>query len=141
MHVRCVSWMAFFIVCSGAMAQDLVVNAGDLLRFQPTELRAKSGAQVKITFRNTGKIASQKHQLVILKQGVDVDSFGNRLLGMGGVDTLPEDLAQQTLAYSPMVASGKSAEVSFVAPAPGTYVFICGFPGHHSSGKGKIIVE
>ena len=40
-----------------------------------------------------------------------------------------------------MIGGGQSDTIEFDAPEPGTYDFICSFPGHYSVMKGKFIVE
>ena len=45
------------------------------------------------------------------------------------------------IAHTKMIGGGESVEITFDAPAAGTYDYICPFPGHYGIMKGKFIVE
>ena len=46
------------------------------------------------------------------------------------------------LASTKLVGPGEVAEVSFKAPtAPGSYTYICTFPGHATTMKGMLVVK
>lgn len=122
-----------------AVGQTLEVTADDLLRFDPTSVEVTAGASVTLLFKNKGRIASQKHQLIILKAGVDVDQFGNELLGSDG--ELSSKLQSQVLVASKLLGPGEEERLTFTVPEPGTYTFICGFPGHHSASRGLLKVR
>jgi azurin len=40
------------------------------------------------------------------------------------------------IAHTPMAKPGETTEVTFTAPAAGTYPFICTVPGHYMLMKG-----
>ena len=44
------------------------------------------------------------------------------------------------LAFTPLAAPKQAAEVTFTAPAPGKYPYICTFPGHYLLMKGVLTV-
>ena len=41
----------------------------------------------------------------------------------------------------PMIGGGESDTITFDAPEPGTYIFICSFPGHYQLMMGEFIVS
>ena len=45
------------------------------------------------------------------------------------------------LAYTKMLGGGESDTITFDAPEPGTYIFICSFPGHYQLMMGEFIVS
>lgn len=48
------------------------------------------------------------------------------------------------LASTPLAGAGETVEVTFRAPstAPGTYTFLCSFPGHFAAGmRGTLVVK
>jgi uncharacterized cupredoxin-like copper-binding protein len=47
---------------------------------------------------------------------------------------------KDALAHTPMAKPGESAEVTFNAPDPGTYPYICTVPGHYMMMKGVLTV-
>ena len=46
-----------------------------------------------------------------------------------------------TIAYTSMIGGGESDQISFTVDEPGTYVFLCTFPGHYQIMRGEFIVE
>ncbi len=40
-----------------------------------------------------------------------------------------------------MIGGGQSDQISFTVNEPGTYVFLCTFPGHYQIMRGEFIVE
>jgi azurin len=45
------------------------------------------------------------------------------------------------LVYTRMLGGGESDTITFDAPEPGTYIFICSFPGHYQLMMGEFIVS
>ena len=45
------------------------------------------------------------------------------------------------LANTKVVGGGEKDTIEFTAPAPGTYDYICTFPGHYAIMKGKLVVQ
>jgi len=43
--------------------------------------------------------------------------------------------------YTRMLGGGESDTITFDAPEPGTYIFICSFPGHYQLMMGEFIVS
>ena len=58
-------------------------------------------------------------------------------------DYIPEDEASKAkiLVATAMIGGGEETEVTFTAPEPGEYPFLCTFPGHFGIMNGKLIVE
>jgi plastocyanin len=94
--------------------QQVVVRAGVDLRFTPSTIVVRPG-RVRILLVNTAnKGAGPPHNL----------TFD----GLPGVDDVPD------------VQAGYAASVTFVAPGPGTYSFVCTI--HANQGQtGKMIVR
>lgn len=139
---KCFGFLALCLIfATNAQAQTLEVTANDLMRLRPQTLSVKSGENVTIVFKNVGKISSLKHQFILLKAGIDADAFGNSLLSSGASDKVPANLKNQVIVHSAQLGPGQEATLSFTAPAPGTYTYLCGFPGHHSAARGTLKVE
>lgn len=75
--------------------------------FSPSTLTAPAGAEVTVTLTNAESAPLVPHDWVL--EGVDGAGTGN-------------------------VAPGDSASVTFVAPAPGDYVFFCSLGDHRERG-------
>ena len=57
------------------------------------------------------------------------------------VEEIPADMKDKFIAHTKMLGGGESDTIEFDAPAPGTYTFMCTFPGHYALMQGKFIVE
>ncbi len=119
----------------------LVINGNDQMRFDQEELRAKAGASVELTLNHTGQLPKESmgHNLVILKLGTDIPSFGQKAFAAKDNEYIPE--GDEVIAHTALIGGGESTTITFTAPAKGTYDFICSFPGHYALMKGKFIVE
>jgi len=123
------------------LAQPVEIEVNDLSRFKPSRVTVSAGSKVVLSFKNSGKISKLKHSFVLLKKGVDVNQFGNALMAAANENGVPAKLKGDVLASSAMLGPGESAKLEFAAPEPGEYVFICGFPGHHSVSRGVLVVQ
>lgn len=119
----------------------LSIYGNDLMKFNKTELRAKAGQKVTLTLRHTGKMSKEimGHNFVLLKQGTDLQEYATKAVNARENNYIPEGDA--TIAHTKMLGGGEADTIVFDAPAPGTYDFICSFPGHMALMKGKFIVE
>ena len=53
-----------------------------------------------------------------------------------------DGMAGRVISKTPMAGAGESTEVTFTAPGPGTYPFVCTFPGHAVAGmSGTLVVR
>jgi len=123
------------------------VNIGligdDLMQFDKKEIRVKAGQEVTLTLRHTGKmeLLVMGHNFVLLKEGVEIPAFAIEAGNAGPPkDWIPND-GKDVIAHTKMIGGGQSISITFMAPAVGTYDFICSFPGHSGTMKGKFIVE
>ena len=124
-------------VAAGPVA--LTVSAvGETLTFDTATLTASSGSEVTITFDNPS--ANNQHNLVIVQNGTkDAVAADGTAAGPANNWVAPGD--DRVIANSALLAGGASGEVHFTAPAPGTYQFVCTFPGHNFTMFGDFIVN
>lgn len=123
-------------------SNDIFISGNDLMQFDKTEIRVKAGQKVKVTLRHKGKldINLMGHNFVLLKQGVDLVGFATEAANAKDNQYIPKG-TKDVIAYTSLVGAGQTTFVEFVAPAVGTYDFLCSFPGHYAMMKGKFIVE
>jgi len=57
-----------------------------------------------------------------------------------GSDFIAPGLAGRVISKTPMAGAGETAEVTLTAPGPGSYPFLCTFPGHAVAGMGGTLV-
>ncbi len=125
-----------------ANSVNLALAGNDLMKYDKEEFTVKAGQEVTLTFRHTGKIGVKVmgHNFVLLKQGTSIPEFAAAAAAAGE----PNDWIaneDQIIANTKMIGGGQSTSITFTAPEPGTYDFICSFPGHSGLMKGKFIVE
>lgn len=120
----------------------VVITADDLMKFNTAEIKVKAGKKVRLTLRHIGKmdIKVMGHNVVILKQGVDVVTFAASAAAARANGYIPEG-TQDVIAHTEMIGGGQTTTIEFDAPEAGTYDFICSFPAHYAMMKGKFIVE
>lgn len=122
---------------------DVTLNGGDDMKYDLTEIKVKEGQTVKLTLHHTGKMAADAmgHNFVLLAQGVDLSAFAQAANAAKDNDYIPKDKAADIIAHTKTIGGGESTEITFTAPAKGTYDYLCTFPGHWAMMKGKFIVE
>jgi azurin len=115
-----------------------VTSVGNLMAFKQTKLSVPTGAEVHLTFRNSGTQDVMQHNWVLVKPGKEASVAAEGLAkapDAGYVIPGPD-----VLAFTPLTKPGGTAEVTFTAPAPGYYPYICTFPGHYIMMKGVLTV-
>ncbi|MGD1947469.1 MAG: plastocyanin/azurin family copper-binding protein [Croceivirga sp.] len=124
-----------------ANGNTIALSSNDLMQFDKTELKVSSGEPVTLTLRHTGKLDKMVmgHNFVLLKAGTDLGAFAAKAAVARETEYIPE--GEETIVYSKLIGGGESTTVNFDAPAPGTYDFLCSFPGHYGAMQGKFIVE
>lgn len=110
------------------------------MRYDVTDFTVRPGAEVKIVFEN---LDDMPHNLVLFQAGTDVVAATNKNMEKPDEalkrDWLPAD--PRILAHSKAVAPKTKEEIIFKAPEkPGTYPYVCTFPGHAMSMQGRMRV-
>jgi azurin len=115
-------------------------SAGENLAFDKTALTASAGQPVSIKFKNNS--SAQQHNWALVKGGDDVAQKVATEGLTAGADKgyLPSD-PTNIVANTKLASAGETVEISFTAPAAGTYDFICTVPGHFPLMKGTLTVN
>ena len=132
--------MVLFMLVGCGGSKDITVTIqpdGNKMAYATTEFKVKTGQNVTLIMDNTATIEVMKHNVVILNDPSKVNEIGQKAITAPG--NLPKDPA--IIAATPMADAGSKTEVTFVAPKPGRYTFICTYPGHYAMMKGIMIVE
>jgi len=139
--------MAFAGAPSAAQAQgcNVVVQSDDALRYLPQAIEVpRTCKDFTVTLTHSGRlpVLAMGHNWVLLAAGTDAMAFAMAAASARDTDYIPAAFKDKVIAYSAILGPRKSEEVSFKAPAPGEYVYLCSFPGHFAVGmKGKLIVK
>ena len=126
-------------------ARTVELTAGDNMKFDVTSIQAKPGERLHVVLKSTGtapKVA-MAHNFVLLKQGTSPLEFINAAMGARETDFIPPTMKENIIAYTGLAGPGETVDVTFTAPTkPGTYEYLCSFPGHYQVGmKGELIVK
>ncbi|GIV89307.1 MAG: auracyanin-A [Chloroflexus sp.] len=115
-------------------------SKGEELAFDKTELTVAAGQTVTLRFKNNSAV--QQHNWILIKGGdAEAAAVANAGLSAGpAANYLPADKSN-ILAETPLANGGETVEVTFTAPAAGTYLFICTVPGHYPLMQGKLVVN
>jgi len=113
------------------------------MQFTVTTFNVKAGAPVKILFDNAD---ATPHNLLIVQPGAADE------IGLAAIEMAKQPEALVSLDFTPksskilqgtrMLKQGESDTLRFTAPRePGSYPYICSFPGHYLVMKGTMVVE
>ena len=121
----------------------IIINSDDFsMKFDKKEIIAYSGQKITLTLNHIGKLDKlvMGHNFVLLKKGVNTNEFGIKASSEKENEYIP-DGGNQVIAHTKLIGGGDSDTITFDAPKKGTYEFICSFPGHYLSMKGKLIIK
>ncbi|WP_316818187.1 azurin [Pedobacter nyackensis] len=121
----------------------LTLSAHDQMKFDKTELKALAGKPITLTFAHIGTMDKNVmgHNFVLLKKGTDIEDFVKKALTAKDNDYIPKSESDKIIAHTALLAGGATDTIEFTVPEKGTYDFICTFPGHSATMRGKLIVE
>lgn len=127
-------------VQSITMSNNVILNSNDQMKFDKKIIRVNANQKVTLTLNHNGRFpaSSMGHNFVLIKKDVDVNEYALRAAGARNSEYIPE--GDNEIAYTKMLGGGESDTITFDAPEPGTYVFICSFPGHYQLMMGEFIV-
>ena len=104
-----------------ASARTVELTGGDDMKYSVTTIPAKPGEtlHIKLVSKGTLPKAAMAHNFI------------------------PAEMKDQVLAATTLAGPGETVEVTFKVPtAPGTYNYLCTFPGHFAAGmRGTIVVK
>jgi plastocyanin len=100
---------------SGPVA--LTFEASDSFAFTPASATVSAGDEVEVTLTNTGAL---EHSWAVVSSDADA--------------TIVTDSEAVNSSATGTVAAGETGNVTFTAPAAGTYQFVCTIAGHAAAG-------
>ncbi len=126
-----------------AVTDHIELTGDDQMKYDKTLFKVKAGQDVKLDFKNIGKLpaTAMSHNVVILHPGTDVQAFGEAAVTAKDSEHIPQNMLSDVVAHTKMLGPGQSDEITFKLPEPGVYDFICTFPGHFGTMHGKIVAE
>ncbi len=136
---------AAFVQLATAQDAKIEITGNDQMQFNVKAFEVKEGQKVVLSFKHIGQLpaVAMGHNVVILKPGTAVPAFATKCAPAKDTEYIPQDEESkaQIVAYTKMLGGGESDEITFTAPAPGDYPFICSFPGHFAIMQGVMTVK
>lgn len=126
----------------GQPGRTLHLRAAPGMQFEPRELHAKAGERLSLTFDNPDVMP---HNFALLKIGSieRVGDLANKLIP--APDALSKHfipMSDDILCHTRLLHPKDSTLIHFNAPEqPGSYPYLCTFPGHWSIMRGVLIVK
>jgi azurin len=118
---------------------SLAMNVqGEALEFDAVAFEVSSGASVTLTLNNPSVV--NQHNWVLVEPGTkDAVATDGTAAGSDNGWVPPDD--PRVIANTKLLGPGITGEVTFTAPAPGIYQFVCTFPGHNFTMFGDFVVK
>jgi azurin len=108
------------------------------MAYDKTKLTVPTGAQVHLTLKNPATMATLPHNWILVATGTQAAVAAEGLAKAPDAGYIVE--GPNVLAHTGLAPPGGKTEVTFTAPAPGNYPYICTVPGHYISMKGTLTV-
>jgi len=126
--------------------QEVTITGNDTMQFDIKNFETKAGTKIKLTLKNVGQVPkiAMGHNLVVLKKGITAVAFGQKALGAGAnaTNALPKSLMGDVIAATKLLGPAESETIEFTAPKePGSYEYVCTFPGHFALMRGTMTVK
>ena len=118
------------------------ISGSDQMRYSATRIEVKAGQKIKIEMKNAGALPKDVmgHNLIVVKPGTDVTAFAAKGMGAKATDYIPPG-APEIITHTKLLGPGESERLEFDLPGPGSYPFLCSFPGHVGLMNGVIVVQ
>jgi|SRR5690606_29982970 len=119
------------------------IEGNDQMKFDKDLFTVKAGQEIQITLKNVGELPKESmgHNFVVLAPGTDVAAFGGEAFKAKDAEYIPATFASSIIAHTKLLGPGESDTITFTIDEPGEYEFVCSFPGHWGTMRGKIVVE
>jgi len=103
---------------------------------------APAGSTISLTLNNRTSAADEiGHNWVLVQPGAEQSVLENGINAGDEADWLDVD-DPGIIAHTALIEGETSDTVTFAAPPPGTYTFLCTFPEHHAGGMvGTLTIE
>ena len=121
------------------------LTGNDLMKFNLATIEAAPGEALRVELKNVGKMPKQAmaHNFILLQPMSDADLNALGITASMAAPTyMPKDMSKVIAHTTKMLGPGESETIDFKAPTePGEYPYICTFPGHFATMRGKLIVK
>ena len=119
-------------------AEVVVVTTRNAMAYETPRIEAPAGARVRLVIDNTTTTSpSMVHNVVVLTDDEPATADRISTTRPDPEAGVPED--PSILAFTPLSGPGEKRAVVFTMPPPGTYTFLCTYPGHGRFMRGTLV--
>lgn len=112
-------------------------SEGADLSYDITEIRAQAGSELTLKYINT---STMPHNIVLVNTEGDIRVVGVAALQAYENEYIPEEEMDKIFGYTSLAVPGDTVEVKITVPEePGSYPYICTYPGHFTQMQGRLI--
>lgn len=136
----------FLLGTTAYAACELAIDGSATLQFNQKELTTEQNCEtITLTLKNTSNfpVEAMGHNWVLVETAnADAVATDGLTAGLANNYLKPND--DRVLANTKMIGGGKTTEVKFkgsLLKAGGDYTFLCTFPGHSVTMRGKLVVK
>ena len=126
-------------------ARTIQITGNEQMKYDVTTIQAKPGEELHVVVKSEGAMPKlvMAHNFVLLKAGASPLEFVNAAMNARETDFIPPAMKDKVIAHTGLAGAGETVDVTFKAPTkPGTYAYLCSFPGHFAVGmKGELVVK
>jgi len=126
-------------------ARTIKIEATDQLRFSVEEITAKPGEELHVVLTTASDYPANamSHNFVLLTAQADASKVAQKCTQAHDNAYISPEVESDIIAHTDLASGGKTVEVTFKAPEePGSYTYLCTFPGHFMAGmKGTLVVK
>ena len=125
--------------CGKGTAELNIASVAETMAYDQTSLTVKAGQKVHLVLTNHATSQAMKHNWVLVQPGKEDDvATAGMTAGEAKNYVAPGD--GNVIAHTPISQPGGQTEVTFTAPAAGSYPYICTYPGHYKTMHGTLTV-
>ncbi len=116
-----------------------LASVGETMAYDKKELTVPAGSRVTVVLKNNATSPVMTHNWVLVYKG-KTDEVGTAAIKVSAEQGhLPEN--SNIITHTPLSKPGETVQVTFDAPPPGTYEFLCTTPGHYLQMRGTFVVQ
>ena len=112
---------------------------GDSMVFDRRELTAPAGSVITVTFHNRSRLVAMDHNWILARPGSE-ESVVSAGVAAGAENDFVAPNDPNVIAKTSLTPRGESSSVTFPAPTPGAYPYLCAFPGHQMVMRGTLTI-
>lgn len=109
------------------------------MSFDMKSMKVSAGTTIKLNIKSTSPDASMPHNWVLVHKGTMEQVAMAGLQAGRELAFVPK--SPDVLVHSKLLGPGEEQTLTFSAPPPGEYEYVCTYPGHWSIMNGVLTVE